>query len=177
MRWQVALGSSCFGLLFLGSGSTFGSISPPLSGGAILPLYPSSFFAQLTQKASPGPAATLASPNEGITADPSFGFPVALPGVLPQASTEILAQELRSAKNLTTSPLSLLGVRRRILNLEGGGTTFAEFPTEGFARWQAREAFTDGVCWSMVPVRLGGETLSEFPAMLPRRAVSDFLLQ
>jgi hypothetical protein len=35
------------------------------------------------------------------------------------------------------------------------------------ARWQAREAFTDGACWSIVPVRLGGETFSEFPAVLP----------
>ena len=46
----MALGSCCFGLLFLGSGSTFGSTSPPLSGGASLPLYPSSFFEQQTQR-------------------------------------------------------------------------------------------------------------------------------
>ena len=31
------------------------------------------------------------------------------------------------------------------------GTTLSGFPTEGFARWQTREAFTDGACWLMVP--------------------------
>jgi hypothetical protein len=56
------------------------------------------------------------------------------------------------------------------------GTRFSEFPTEG-SRWQTRDVFTEGACWSRVPVRLGGETFSEFPAMPPRRAISDFLLQ
>ena len=129
----MALGSSWFGLLFLGSGSTFGSTSPPISGGAILPLYPSSFFGQLTQKASPGPAATLAWPNEGITADPSFGLPVA---AFPASSVRPTPRswprkEQRRAKNSTTSPLSPLGLRRRSLNFEGGGRHSWNFKRRG----------------------------------------------
>src|ERR1035438_9559093 len=104
----MALGSSCFGLLFLGSGSRSGSTSPPLSGGASLPLYPSSFFEQQTQKASPGPAAILAWPNQGIP-DPSFGLSVAaFPASSARPTPRSWPRNCVARKNPTTSPLSLL---------------------------------------------------------------------
>ena len=174
----MALGSPCFGLLFLGSGSTFGSTSPLLSGGAILPLYPSSFFGQLTQKASPIPAATLARPNEGITARTPVSDCRLLPSRRPPSDQhrDLGPGTASHEKPNNLAPFPTGGSKTEVESRRRG-TTFSEFPTEGFARWQTREAFTDGACWSMVPVRLGGEPFSEFSAMLPRRAVSDFLLQ
>ena len=52
------------------------------------------------------PETHLLVPAARVAADLSFGLPVAtLPGIFPQTTTEIMAQELRRAKNATTSPL------------------------------------------------------------------------
>jgi len=84
-------------------------------------------------------------------------------------NTEIVA-ELRTA----TRPHPYWGSEEGEFRTRG--TRFSEFPGKG-SRWQTRDVLTDGACWSSAPVRLGGETFSEFPAMSPRRTVSDFLLQ
>ena len=71
----MALGSSCFGLLFLGSGSTFGSTSPPFSARQSAP-----FPVLILWVANPkGISWSLPrhSPGQRITADLSFGLPVA----------------------------------------------------------------------------------------------------
>src|ERR1035437_4925765 len=73
----MALGSSWFGLFFLEVVARFVGPLRRSPEGRFCPFIRPHSFGQLTQKASPGPAATLAWPNEGITADPSFGLPVA----------------------------------------------------------------------------------------------------
>ena len=132
----MALGSSCFGLLFLGSGSTFGSTSPPLSGGAILPLYPSSFFAQLTQKASPGPAATLACQTKESPRTPVSDCRL-LPSRRPPSDQH---RDLGPGTASREKPNNLApfptGGSETEFEFRRRGTTFSEFPTEGFGRWQ-----------------------------------------
>src|ERR1039458_2329868 len=103
----MAIGSSCFGLLFLGSGSTFGSTSPLVSAGRFCPLLSVLvlWVAKLTQDASSGPPRyspdqTKESPRTSVS-----DCRLRLHGILRQTNTEILAQELRLAKSPTTSPL------------------------------------------------------------------------
>src|ERR1035438_478103 len=105
----MALGSSCFGLLLLGSGSTFGTTPPPLSGGEVLPLLSILILWAANPKGISWSRrdTRLAKPRNHR--GPQFRIAgCCLPGVLRQTNTEILAQELRRAKNPTTSPLSLL---------------------------------------------------------------------
>ena len=166
----LAIGSSCFGLLFLGSGSTLGSTSPPVSVGQSAPslsmlvlwvAYPKTHL-PVPPRHSPGQPKE--SPRTSVL-DCRSG----LPGILRDQHRD------RGPRTACYDwPLPYWGS-------EGGefrtrGTRFSEFPTEG-SRWQTRDVFTEAACWSRVPVRLGGETFSEFPAMPPRRVISDFLLR
>jgi hypothetical protein len=96
------------------------------------PFYPSSFFGQLTQKASPIPAATLARPNEGITARTPVSDCRLLPSRRPPSDQH---RDLGPGTASREKPNNLApfptGVRRRSLNFEGGGRHSRNFKRRG----------------------------------------------
>jgi hypothetical protein len=174
----MALGSSCFGLLFPGSGSTFGSTSPPLSGRAILPLYPSSFFWVANPKMH-----RLVPPRHspGQTKE-SLRTPVSdcrlLPSRRPPSDQH---RDLGPGTASREEPNNLApfptGGYETEFEFRRRGTTFSEFPTDGFVRWQTRERRSPtALAGRWFPSDWEGKHSRNF-RQLPRRAVSDFLLQ
>jgi hypothetical protein len=174
----MALGSSWFGLFFLGSGSTFGSTSPPLSGGAILPLYPSSFLWAANPTGISWSRRDTRLAKRRNHRGPQLRIAgCCLPGVLRQTNTEILAQELRRAKNPTTSPLSLLGVRRRSLNFEGGGRHSRNFQLRGSRAGRPERRSPTALAGRWFPSGWEGKHSRNFRRSCSPEQLSDFLLQ
>ena len=162
----MALGSSCFGLLFLASGSTFGSTSPPLSGGAILPLL---FIIILWVVNPKGVSWSRRDKRENHRADLSFGF---AGRAFPASSvTKHRARGPRTA--CCASSHSYWGFGGGEFRTRG--TRFSEFPAES-SRWDPRRAHRPRLLVE-APRPIGRGNILGISGDAARRAVSDFLLQ
>jgi hypothetical protein len=148
----MALGSSCFRLLFLGSGSTFGSTSPALPARRFCPLLSVLILWAANPKGIAYPRRdTRQAKRRNHRADPSFGLPVAaFPASSVRPTPRSWPRNCVARKTQQPRPFPTGGSETEF-EFRTRGTTFSELPTEGFVRWQTREAFTDGACRSMVP--------------------------